>query len=98
MINDRIEEIEQGKFLELITQVDERERPRQTVCVGINWEYAIEELLQLAECMGAIALASLCGLLAEEFGQRRGGMPDLCCWDYEKKRCLFVEGKYSLNK
>ncbi|KAI9494936.1 VRR-NUC domain-containing protein [Zychaea mexicana] len=93
MINGRIADIEQGKFLELITRVDERERPRQTVCVGVHWDYTLEELLQLAECMGAMALSSLCRLLAEEFGQRRGGMPDLCCWDYEGKKCLFVEVK-----
>ena len=105
MINERVGEIEQGKFLELITGVDERERLRETVCIGVNWKYTTEELSQLAEvnttikqkrkplvtifisifylsitfkkCIGAIALSSLCRLLAEEFGQRRGGMPDL---------------------
>ncbi|KAI7848629.1 VRR-NUC domain-containing protein [Circinella umbellata] len=93
MINERIGEIEQGKFLELITRVDERERSRETVCIGVNWKYTTEDLLHLAECIGAIALSSLCRLLAEEFGQRRGGMPDLCCWDYESKRSIFVEVK-----
>ena len=49
MINERIGEIEQGTFLELITRVDERERLRETVCIGVNWKYTTEELLQLAE-------------------------------------------------
>ena len=49
MINTRIGHIEEGKFVELITRVDERERPRQTVCVGVHWDYTLQELLELAE-------------------------------------------------
>ncbi|KAI8146544.1 VRR-NUC domain-containing protein [Fennellomyces sp. T-0311] len=93
LINARIGHIEEGKFVELITRVDERERPRQTVCVGVHWDYTLQELLELAECMGATVLSSLCRLLAQEFGQRRSGLPDLCCWNYTFKKCLFIEVK-----
>lgn len=51
MINERLGEIGQGKFLDLMKAVDARERPRQTLCAGVNWAYEIEDLLQVAEVM-----------------------------------------------
>ncbi|KAI8384136.1 hypothetical protein BD560DRAFT_431379 [Blakeslea trispora] len=93
IIQHRLREIEEGKHLELITTVDSRERPRRTVGVGINWNYETKDLLEIAQCIGPSSLASLCKLFFEEFGQRQGGMPDLCCWNYEKKHCLFSEVK-----
>ena len=49
MIQDRLSEIEQGKHLELITEVDSRERPRRTMCVGVNWNYEIKDILEIAQ-------------------------------------------------
>ncbi|KAI8357877.1 VRR-NUC domain-containing protein [Choanephora cucurbitarum] len=93
MIQDRLSEIEQGKHLELITEVDSRERPRRTMCVGVNWNYETKDILEIAQCIGPSSLAALCKLFFEEFGQRQGGMPDLCCWNYDKRHCLFSEVK-----
>ncbi|RCH85821.1 hypothetical protein CU098_000182, partial [Rhizopus stolonifer] len=58
-----------GKHIEIITQVDNRERPRRTMCVGINWNYELQDILEIAECIGPLSLASLCKLFFEEFGQ-----------------------------
>ncbi|KAI8082641.1 uncharacterized protein B0P05DRAFT_468140 [Gilbertella persicaria] len=58
---------------------------------SINWNYELQDILEIAECIGPLSLASLCKLFFEEFGQRQGGMPDLCCWNYEKRHCLFSE-------
>lgn len=93
IIQEQLREIESGKHLEIIETVDKRERPRQTVCMGINWNYEFEDIIEIAECIGPSPLASLCKLFFQEFGQRQGGMPDLCCWDFEKKLCLFSEVK-----
>lgn len=106
MINERLNDIGQGKYLEIIKCTDERERARETYCVGVQWQYERQDLLEIAEvnpfslifspkllhiifssiskmnislyqCIGPSALSSLCKLFAEEFGHRRGGMPDL---------------------
>ncbi|KAI9487205.1 MAG: hypothetical protein EXX96DRAFT_605196 [Benjaminiella poitrasii] len=93
IINKRLREIEEGNHLTIITEVDNRERPRHTMCVGINWNYEFQDIIEIAECIGSSSLVSLCKLFFEEFGQRQGGMPDLCCWNYDKKECLFSEVK-----
>ncbi|KAF1799975.1 VRR-NUC domain-containing protein [Mucor lusitanicus] len=98
LINARIREIEDGAYVEIIKQVDKRERPRNTACIGINWKYEPQDILEIAECIGSVSLASLSKLFFEEFGQRQGGMPDLCCWNYEKKQCLFSEVKGPKDK
>ncbi|CAO3697136.1 unnamed protein product [Rhizopus stolonifer] len=93
LIQKRLGEIETGNYLDIIKSVDERERPNQTICIGINWNYELQDILEIAECIGPLALASLCQLLFQEYGQRQSGMPDLCCWNYENKECLFSEVK-----
>lgn len=49
MINTRLSEISRGDYREIIERVDEQERPRQTVCVGVNWVYERKDLLEVAE-------------------------------------------------
>ncbi|KAL7334981.1 hypothetical protein PS15p_200529 [Mucor circinelloides] len=98
LINARLREIGNGEHLEIIKQVDERERPRNTACIGINWKYEPQDIFEIAECIGSASLASLSKLFFEEFSQRQGGMPDLCCWNYEKKQCLFSEVKGPKDK
>lgn len=93
IIQKRLHAIENGDYLDIIKTVDARERPRQTLCIGVNWNYELEDILEIAEvseanfylmlllifkkCIGPFSLASLCKLLFEEYGQRQSGMPDL---------------------
>ncbi|CAO3625770.1 unnamed protein product [Cunninghamella echinulata] len=74
MINERINQI--GKkgsdYLDIIRRVYEQHSPLQTMCAGINWNYKLEDLLEVAECIGPEPLSSLCRLLAEEYGYRLG--------------------------
>ncbi|KAI8066909.1 hypothetical protein BC940DRAFT_239533 [Gongronella butleri] len=95
LIHDRVELVSQSlqAALDLIKTHDDQNRPLNTMCTGVNWNYALQDLLEIAECIGAHSLSCLSSLLAEEYGHRRGGMPDLCCWDYENKKCLFAEIK-----
>ncbi|CEP13314.1 hypothetical protein [Parasitella parasitica] len=98
LINTRLREIESGQYLNIIKQVDDRERPKNTTSIGINWNYEQQSIMEIAECIGPSALAALSKLFFEQFGQRQGGIPDLCCWNYEKKQCLFSEVKGPRDK
>ena len=77
IIKERLDRISKGDYKKIILEADERERPRRTFGVGVNWNYEQQDILEIAECIGATSLASLCKLYFEEFGQRQGGMPDL---------------------
>lgn len=49
IINARLAEISRGDFKELLLLVDERERPRKTMCTGMNWNYGQEDIMEIAE-------------------------------------------------
>lgn len=49
MINERISEIGDGRYVDIIKEVYERESSRQTMCAGVHWDYELEDLLQVAE-------------------------------------------------
>ncbi|KAF9281902.1 hypothetical protein BGZ68_006327 [Mortierella alpina] len=80
-------------YLNLLGTHDDMYREKGVFCVGVNWTFTKEELLQIAECVGGNALAEICKILAQEYSKRCSGMPDLCCWNYEKKLVKFVEVK-----
>ena len=44
-------------------------------------------------CFEGEALATLCKVMAQEYQQRGGGIPDLFLWRREKGEVLFVEVK-----
>ncbi|KAF9111855.1 hypothetical protein BGX27_004359 [Mortierella sp. AM989] len=80
-------------YLDVLQKHDDLYREKKTFCVGVNWTFTKEELLQIAECIGGPALSEICKVLAQEYSKRCSGMPDLCCWDYKKKLVKFVEVK-----
>ncbi|KAG0210009.1 hypothetical protein BGX33_005179 [Mortierella sp. NVP41] len=80
-------------YLQLMQKHDDLYRDKKVFCVGVNWTFTKEELLEIAECIGGNALAEICKMLAQEYNKRCSGMPDLCCWNYEKKLVKFVEVK-----
>ncbi|KAF9189109.1 hypothetical protein BGZ50_000946 [Haplosporangium sp. Z 11] len=80
-------------YLNLIQTHDDLYREKKVQCVGVNWTFTKEELLQIAECIGGSALSEICRILAQEYNKRCSGMPDLCCWNYPKKLVKFVEVK-----
>lgn len=50
-------------------------------CRGIRWEaWQLDQLLEIASCIGGVGLAVVCRLLAEDHGGWTGGMPDLLLW------------------
>lgn len=79
-INHRLVEIENGGAEDLVRSVWEREHERRTAVVGLNWDYEIDDLLELVRCFDGDALAAVCKVMAQEYKQRGGGIPDLILW------------------
>lgn len=78
LLEGRLAEMSKTKrALELLREVDNRERPRGTWAVGVNWEYEKEDLEEILECLGGKTLSGVCRMLAEEYRHRASGVPDL---------------------
>ena len=94
-INRRLVEIGNGGAEALIREVWEREHERQTCIVGIDWSFALEDLLAIVRAFGTNmeGLATVCKVMAQEYQQRGGGIPDLFLWHEEKGEVMFAEVK-----
>ncbi|KAM5351759.1 hypothetical protein ACJ41O_004482 [Fusarium nematophilum] len=79
-INHRLVEIANGDGPRLVRQVWERHNEKRTSVVGLNWDFDIEDLVELVECFEGSALAAVCKVMAQEYRQRGGGIPDLILW------------------
>ena len=79
-INHRLNEISNGEAERILQQVYDANHERETCIVGLRWDYAIEDLLEIVNCFDAEALATLCKVMAQEYQQRGGGIPDLFLW------------------
>ncbi|BFZ62220.1 hypothetical protein YB2330_003305 [Saitoella coloradoensis] len=92
-INRRLAEVGNGGAVDIMRSVDECHRAEETWCVGLRWSYPLEDLTEVATCLGGPALASIFKMFAEEYSHRTGGLPDLCIWKMDEGRCMFVEVK-----
>lgn len=79
-INHRLVEISNGGAGDLIRQVNDQHRERRTCVVGLNWDYEVEDLLELVSCFEGEALAAICKVIAQDYKARGGGVPDLILW------------------
>ncbi|KAL4725971.1 hypothetical protein ACLX1H_006647 [Fusarium chlamydosporum] len=79
-INHRLVEIANGEAPRLLRDVWEREHEKRTSVVGLNWDFEIDDLVELVECFEGSALAAICKVMAQEYRQRGGGIPDLILW------------------
>jgi len=79
-INQRLVEIANGGGERIIRAVDEKERPRRTSAVGLNWDFEADDLAELVRCFDGGALAAVCRVMAQEYNARGGGVPDLVLW------------------
>ena len=92
-IRTRIAEISNGDAAALIRAVYDAHSEKQTCIIGLNWSYALEDLLEIAECFEGAALAQVCLVMAQEYAQRGGGIPDLFLWKTDTKEVMFSEVK-----
>jgi len=92
-INHRLVEIANGDAANIIRSVDEREREKKTCVIGLNWDFKLEDLLEIVGSFDGAALATVCKVMAQEYRVRGGGIPDLFLWDPQKKTVVFSEVK-----
>ncbi|ELR06858.1 hypothetical protein VC83_04842 [Pseudogymnoascus destructans] len=92
-IHHRLAELSNGGAGRLIREVNERERERRTCVVGLNWDFAVDDLLEIAACFDGSALASICMVMAQDYRQRGGGVPDLFLWNPETSQVMLSEVK-----
>ncbi|KAF4634880.1 hypothetical protein G7Y89_g3224 [Cudoniella acicularis] len=92
-INHRLVEIANGDAAKIIRVADEREREKRTCIVGLNWDFELDDLLEIVSCFDGAALATVCKVMAQEYRVRGGGIPDLFLWDPKGKSVLFSEVK-----
>ncbi|KAK7426203.1 hypothetical protein QQZ08_007370 [Neonectria magnoliae] len=79
-INHRLVEIANGEGGRLVREVWDRDYERRTSVVGLNWDFDVEDLVELVGCFEGSALATVCKVMAQEYRQRGGGIPDLILW------------------
>jgi Fanconi-associated nuclease 1 len=92
-VNQRLVEITNGAAERLIREVDSKERAKKTCVIGLNWDFALEDLLEVASCFQGPALATVCKVMAQEYRVRGGGIPDLFLWKQHEKKVMFSEVK-----
>lgn len=92
-INRRLVEIGNGAAAALLQDVYSREKEKQTCIVGIDWAFEIDDLLEIVKCFEGEALATICKIMAQEYQQRGGGIPDLFLWHPDRKEVMFSEVK-----
>ncbi|KAJ2897275.1 uncharacterized protein MKZ38_004829 [Zalerion maritima] len=95
------------RAVEILKRVYEGNRERRTSAAGLNWEFGLEDLVELVGCFPPGALGTVCKVLAQEYGGRGGGVPDLVLWritpgvgeevdggeEKETRELMFVEVK-----
>ncbi|KAJ5745596.1 hypothetical protein N7520_010778 [Penicillium odoratum] len=92
-INHRLVEITNGEAECIIRKVHTREAAAQPCAIGIDWSFELEDLLEIGRCFRGEALATICKVMAQEYQQRGGGIPDLFLWNPETKTVMFSEVK-----
>ncbi|KAF1837512.1 hypothetical protein BDW02DRAFT_518837 [Decorospora gaudefroyi] len=79
-INHRLNDISNGAAPSLIQRIYDAHHQRRTCVVGLDWTYDVCDLVEIAKCFHGEALATVCKVMAQEYGQRGGGVPDLFLW------------------
>ncbi|EPE02501.1 coiled-coil domain-containing protein mtmr15 [Ophiostoma piceae UAMH 11346] len=93
-INRRLVEIANGEAPRIVREVHAAQFARRTCIVGLRWEFALDDVAELAACFNGDALALVCKVMAQEYRQRGGGLPDLLLWRTEPTpEVLFSEVK-----
>ena len=92
-IYQRLNQISNGDARQLLRAVYDQESEAETCIVGLDWSYSIKDLEEIISCFEGEALAAICKVMAQEYQQRGGGIPDLFLWHPEKREVMFSEVK-----
>ncbi|CAK4031975.1 Fanconi-associated nuclease 1 [Lecanosticta acicola] len=96
-VNARLNDISNGDAEDIVQRVWHEHNERKTCVVGLDWTYAIDDLLEIVRCWRPEALSTVMKTMVQEYGQRGGGVPDLFLWksdeDGGKGEVMFAEVK-----
>ena len=79
-VNARLNEISNGDAARIVRRVWDEHHERKTCVVGLDWTFAVEDLVEIVTVFPPAALAVVMKVLVQEYGQRGGGVPDLFLW------------------
>lgn len=79
-LEHRFVALSNGAAPAMLAQSWDAHAAKQTCIVGVRWDYERADLLEIAECFPGDGLAAICRVLAQEYAQRGGGVPDLFLW------------------
>ncbi|KAI4145017.1 MAG: hypothetical protein LQ341_002493 [Variospora aurantia] len=93
-IHARLNAISNGDAASILRAAYEENANRQTCVVGLDWGFELDDLLEILACFRGEALSTVCKVMAQEYQQRGGGVPDLFLWDNRGKgEVMFAEVK-----
>jgi fanconi-associated nuclease 1 len=84
-INARMMEISNGGAEAIFRRIWHEHFEKRTCVVGLSWDYEFVDLLEILRCFGGDKLGTVCKVMAQEYQQRGGGIPDLFLWRTEGK-------------
>ena len=80
-LDARLDDLAAGGGPEALAAAWDAWAPRRTAVVGVQWEaWGREELVEIVGAFAPRALAAVMRVLALEYAQRGGGVPDLFLW------------------
>ncbi|KAK5116330.1 hypothetical protein LTR85_009302 [Meristemomyces frigidus] len=79
-VNGRLNDVSNGEAGKLIQEVWDSHHERKTCVVGLDWAFELADLLEIADAWPPAALSTVMKVMAQEYGQRGGGVPDLFLW------------------
>ncbi|KAJ5836239.1 hypothetical protein N7447_002265 [Penicillium robsamsonii] len=92
-INHRLVGITNGDAERIVREIHAREAETQPCAVGLDWSFDLNDLVEIVQCFRGEALATICKVMAQEYQQRGGGIPDLFLWNHETRTVMFAEVK-----
>jgi Fanconi-associated nuclease 1 len=92
-INARLARLENGGARGIVEAAWDAHAERRTCVVGLDWGFERDDVLQIVELFPGRALAAVCKVLAQEYGARGAGLPDLFLWHPERREVMFSEVK-----
>ncbi|KAF2857417.1 hypothetical protein K470DRAFT_260822 [Piedraia hortae CBS 480.64] len=90
-INTRLNEISNGRAAAIVQGIWNAHSEKRTCIIGLNWDFPLNDILEIATAFPPQALSSVLRILAQEYGPRGRGVPDLLLW--KENVILFAEVK-----
>jgi Fanconi-associated nuclease 1 len=79
-VNERLAEIANGKGEDIVRKLWVEQGEKKTCVVGLDWNFELEDVVEIVKCFEGEKLSVLCKVVAEEYAERGGGVPDLFLW------------------